>query len=128
MAITLCDIKGCVFYGRYCRLHAVSGKEKKVHVIKPRSEKLAKVMKKEYVPQVKEMVAKNTACAVKSPVCTGKAQGFHHLVGREGKNLTGKKKIPCCNKCNGHIESNDAWARSQGLKLSKHSNYKRSKT
>lgn len=127
MADTLCDIKGCASYGRYCRLH-VAGKEKKITVIKPRSKKLDKIMRKEYVPHVKEMVSKGTECAVKSPVCTKMAQGFHHLEGREGKNLTGKKKIPCCNACNRHIESNDAWARSQGLKLSKHSNYKRSKT
>ena len=84
-------------------------------------------MKEEYRPQVKEMVEANTACKVNSTVCTGKAQGYHHLAGREGKELTGKNKIPCCNMCNQFIEANDAWARANGFKLSKHANYKREK-
>jgi hypothetical protein len=102
-------------------LHPGGGlKEKKP--IAPRSKKLAEVMRKEYVPQVKEMVKKNTPCKVNSPVCTKKAQGFHHLQGRIGANLTDKKKkIPCCNPCNRFIEENDAWARANGLKLSKFS-------
>jgi hypothetical protein len=127
MRAPLCTVKGCINQGRYCRLHP-SGSLKEPKKIAPRSEKLAKVMKKEYVPQVKEMVEANTPCKVKSPVCTGKAQGFHHLKGREGKLLTDKRhKIPSCNPCNRFVEVNDAWARANGLKLSKHANYKREK-
>jgi hypothetical protein len=114
----LCKVKGCLNEGRYCRLHP-SGSLKEPKPIAPRSKKLSEVMKKEYVPQVKEMVEKNTPCKVKSPVCTGKATGFHHLVGRLGKELTGKRKVPCCDPCNSFLESNDAYARANGWKLSK---------
>ena len=88
---------------------------------KQRSKKLDKVMRKEYVPQVKEMLEANTPCKVQSAVCTGMAEGFHHLVGRIAGALTGDKKIPCCNMCNRYIEKNDAWARANGWKLSKFS-------
>ena len=122
----ICSVKGCINEGRYCRIHPV-GSLNKQKPIAPRSKKLAAIMRKEYVPQVKEMIADKAECKIKSPVCIKKAQGFHHLQGREGKNLTGKKKIPACNPCNLFIEKNDAWARANGFKLSKHSNYKREK-
>lgn len=119
-----CTIKGCPYEGKtFCRVHGVGISTRKQE--KPpakRSKKLDKTMRKQYVPEVKEMVKKNTECAVKSPVCTGFAQGFHHLVGRIGELLTNrKKKIPCCNPCNRFIEKNDAWARANGFKLSKFS-------
>lgn len=115
----ICTEKGCPFEGRYCRRHlGASLKEEKP--IAPRSKKLEEVMKKQYRPQVKEMVDAGTMCVVKSPVCTGRAQGFHHLQGRIGKNLTDpKKKVPCCNACNRTIEQNDLWARNNGWKFSK---------
>lgn len=119
--MNLCTVKGCLNGGRYCRLH-ISGTIKEVKLIAPRSKKLTEVMKKEYVPQVKEMIKEKTACKVNSPVCAKKAQGFHHLAGRIGTLLTDKKKkIPCCNSCNLYIETNDAWARQNGFKLSKFS-------
>lgn len=128
MSIVKCIVKGCENKGRYCRKHP-GGKLKVPKKIAPRSERLAKVMKKDYVPQVKEMVERNTPCKVKSPVCTGMAQGFHHLEGKENlQKRVGKNKIPCCNPCNQFIEQNDLWARTNGWKLSKHSpNYKRQK-
>jgi hypothetical protein len=68
------------------------------------------------------MVEKGTVCKAKSPVCTGLATGFHHLKGRTGELLTDKRHlIPCCDLCNQFIEKNDAWARANGLKLSKFS-------
>ena len=120
MIKTLCNTTGCRNYGKYCRLH-ISGSLSKPKPIAPRSKKLEQVMKKEYRPQVKEMIEANTPCKVNSPVCTKVAQGFHHLAGREGKNLTGVNKIPCCNMCNQWCEVNDAAARSKGWKKSKFS-------
>jgi hypothetical protein len=123
----LCTVVGCLFNGKYCRLHP-GGKLKNPTKLKPRSDKLEKVMRKEYRPQVKEMVEANTPCNVNSPVCTKVAQGFHHLAGKEGELLTNReKKIPCFNMCNLFIEENHAWARANGFKLSRHANYKRSK-
>lgn len=123
MSANRCTEKSCVNYDKpYCRLHGVGiSTAKKPAPVKPRSEKLDKKMKKQYVPKVKEMVAANTKCAVKSPDCIKIAQGFHHLQGRDGEQLTGKAKIPCCNPCNVYIEKNDSWARSKGLKKSKFS-------
>lgn len=119
----LCQKKSCPNHGRYARYCGHwNGSVKEIKKPAPRSKKLAETMKKEYVPQVKEMVEAGTACKVKSPVCIGKAQGFHHLAGRIGEMLTEKKrKIPCCNPCNRFIEENDAWARANGLKDSKFS-------
>lgn len=120
----VCSIKGCLNFGKpYCRAHGVGiSVKKQPKAIVKRSKKLERVMQKEYRPQVKEMVDAGATCKVKGPVCTGMAQGFHHLAGRLGKLLTdNKKKIPCCNACNVFIEQNDAWARANGFKLSKFS-------
>lgn len=114
----ICTDPDCYNYQKYCRRHP-SGNLKEKKPIAPRSKKLATTMRKEYVPQVKEIVEKKTRCSVLSPVCIGEAQGFHHPEGR-GENLL-KKKIPCCNPCNGWLEVNDAWARANGFKLSRHS-------
>jgi hypothetical protein len=116
----LCKIPGCINEGRYCRIHP-AGSLKKPKPIAPRSKKMEEVMRKEYRPQVKEMIKEKTLCAVNSPVCTKIAQGFHHKKGREGQELTGENKVPCCNMCNTWIEKNDAHARAMGWKLSKHS-------
>lgn len=120
----VCTVKKCVNYSKtFCRLHSVGiSVKKQPKPIAPRSKKLEEVMKKEYRPEVKEMVQKNTPCKVQSPICTKIAQGFHHLAGRLGTLLTDKKKkVPCCNACNTFIEKNDAWARSNGWKESKFS-------
>ena len=124
MSHKLCDVAGCYNYGKYCRLH-ISGSLSLPKPIAPRSKKLEDVMKKEYRPQVKEMIEAGTPCKIGSPVCTKIAQGFHHKKGREGNELTGKNKVPCCNMCNQWIEKNDAHARAMGWKESKHKNYKR---
>lgn len=126
MKQTNCEVRGCRNEARYCRLH-ITGSIKTPKPVAHRSKKLSEVMKKEYVPQVKEMVEKGTACSVNSPVCTKKAQGFHHPAGRIGKELLSKKKIPCCNPCNVFMEQNDLWARNHGFKVSRHANYKREK-
>lgn len=121
----ICKIKGCINEGRYCRIHP-QGALKPVKPIAPRSKKLEEVMKQEYRPQVKEMVAAGTLCKIGSPVCTKVAQGFHHKKGREGQLLTDDKhKVPCCNMCNQFLEKNDAWARANGHKESRHQGYKR---
>jgi hypothetical protein len=66
-------------------------KEKKP--IEKLSKDRKKVQKKQYIPLVKEMLAKNPKCKVKSPVCSGIAQGLHHISGRIGDKLLEKKKL-----------------------------------
>jgi hypothetical protein len=122
----LCQNKACSNYLKYARYCGhLNGSLNKPKPVAPRSKKMEQVMRKEYRPQVKEMVEAGTLCSIGSPVCTKVAQGFHHKEGREGKALTGKNKVPCCNACNLWIEKNDAHARANGWKDSKHKNYKR---
>lgn len=89
--------------------------------IKPRSKKLSDLMKKEYVPQVKKMIEAKTPCSLKTEMCTGKAEGFHHPYGKASKELLLKEKVPACNACNLWVEVNDKEARERGLKKSKFS-------
>lgn len=120
MKQTNCTVDGCPNKGRYCRQH-LSGIAPKKQRIDPRSAKMEKLMRKEYVPQVKEAVAAGTACAIKTEVCTGFAQGFHHPFGKASEELRLTNKVPCCNPCNVYIEANDAYARQMGWKKSKFS-------
>jgi hypothetical protein len=118
----LCNIKGCINYGRYARLCGhFSGRSVKPKPVNPRSEKLGKLMQKEYVPQVKQMVEAGTKCVIGSPDCTKIATGFHHPYGKASTELRMKEKVPCCDPCNLWIEKNDAAARAKGWKKSKFS-------
>jgi len=91
---------------------------------KPKSNGIAKVsdkrkvLNKEY-SKVSKPLWKDKDCKVRSPECTGKAEGMHHLQGKENKDklLDIKKMVPACNRCNTYIESHHEWAVSQGLKL-----------
>lgn len=123
----LCTVKGCIFYGKYCRIH-LDGSIKEAKPIKQFSKKREAVQRKEYRPLVSEVLKEHPHCKVKSPVCTGMAEGLHHLQGREGDNLTDKRLvIPACNMCQLFIEENSLWARNNGFKISRHANYKRVK-
>jgi hypothetical protein len=124
----ICSIPSCRNYQSYCRLHqgytvpvkSEIPKKSDKQPIRKRSKKLAKVMRKDYVPQVKKMVEEQTECELKTEVCTGMAQGFHHPHGRTGELLM-KKKVPSCNPCNLWVEVFDKEAREKGLKKSKFS-------
>jgi hypothetical protein len=114
-----CTVKGCLSYGRYCRLHP-NGSLKETKPIKPLSAKRQKIQQTEYGPAAKEYLKKNPLCKIRSEVCTGKAEGVHHKAGRIGDKLTDQRYwMPACNKCNSYVEQNDLWARSNGFKLSK---------
>lgn len=121
MIKSVCTIKGCPNHGRYCRIHP-AGEWKEPKKPAQFSKKREEVNKKVYSPLVAEVLKANPNCTVKSPVCTGKAQGLHHLKGRTGELLTDRENVvPCCNPCNQFIEKNDAWARANGWKKSKFS-------
>lgn len=65
--------------------------------------------------------ALNPFCAIKSPVCTHRTQGVHHLKGKATIELLMNKKwwLSACNPCNDYVEANSAWAYENGFKLSK---------
>ena len=99
--------------------------------LKPTTEKkvpkpIAKVSEKRkkenkvYKKQVKAAAKKDDRCKVKSPVCTGKAQGLHHIQKRSPANLTDvNNQLPACNACNLYIEENSEWAKNNGFTISR---------
>lgn len=94
-------------------------KEKKPARIKPMSKK-RQIKQREYRKIVAEMLEKDNRCKVKSPVCTGKAQGLHHKVKRSPANLTDiNNLIPCCNACNLFLETDVEWGVENGFVKSK---------
>lgn len=116
----ICTVKGCLNEGRYCRLH-LTGSYKEPKAIAKESDK-RKPLNREYKAYVKELLKVRSMCEIKAPGCTGEAQGGHHKAGRIGELLIDPKFIiPACNHCNSYVEKNDAWARQNGFKLSKHS-------
>lgn len=78
--------------------------------------------KSKYSERSKE--AQGKPCAVRSPVCTGVAQGLHHILSRgaagglEAAERMGPKPIPSCNPCNEYVEGKGrAWAKKRGLRM-----------
>lgn len=84
------------------------------------SEKRQKLQVK-YNKLVKEMLADNKMCEIKSPDCTGVAEGLHHIEKRSARNLLDKTKLKrSCNYCNTFVENNVSWAEKKGFIISKH--------
>lgn len=104
--------------GGYCIHHAKHFSGAKVadkpKPISRESEKRKK-LNKEYKAIVKKELGSGKKCEVKSPVCTGKAQGMNHIQKRSAKNLIEKTNLtPCCNACNMYIEEHPCWAKENG--------------
>jgi hypothetical protein len=64
---------------------------------------------------------KDLPCQIKSPVCTGMAQGVHHRKGKATIKLLLDKRywMRACNQCNSYVESHHEWAARLGFKLSR---------
>lgn len=58
-------------------------------------------------------------CRLHTPVCTGKAEHFHELVGRAqgGSTVDPRNLTPACDRCNGWVEDNPAISRKYGWKV-----------
>lgn len=81
-----------------------------------------KVEQRQYSKGVSEAIAADPFCKVKSPVCTGKAQGQNHKQKRSPKNwLLPENRENCCNACNLYIELNKDWAEKNGHFISRFS-------
>lgn len=90
--------------------------------VKPIPKKSAKMKNdlKEYNKIKKEMLAEDDRCELRSPVCTGTAQGLQHTK-RRGINLLNKKYLlRACNACNGWCEDNPVEAVELGMAKSVH--------
>ena len=60
------------------------------------------------------------SCQIKSPVCTGKAQGANHKQKRSPKNMLDKKNLErSCNACNRYVETHVEWAKENGHSVSR---------
>lgn len=104
-------------------MHYPGAPPKPIAPIKKVSEKRALINRKEYEPAKKEVKKeKGNVCLVNSPVCIKEPVRIHHLKGKSSRELLSDKKymLPCCDPCNGYIESHTAWAKQNGFKLSKH--------
>jgi len=60
-------------------------------------------------------------CQIKSPDCTIKSQGIHHLKGKATEELLMDETLwkSACNACNLYVEVNAKWGFDTGNKLSK---------
>ena len=93
--------------------------QKEVKAIAKMSAK-RKEVNKEYKKIVKSKLKENPDCVVKSPECTGKAQGLNHKQKRSPKNLTELANLEnCCNACNAYIETHPKWAKANGHFISR---------
>lgn len=106
-------------YRRNLKLGIAKPTEKNPTKIKKESDKRAK-LNRQYAKESKPRW-QGKDCRVRSPDCTRKAQGMHHLAGKDTaeKLLDPNNQIPCCNACNTYVEQHDAWARVNGFKLSR---------
>lgn len=107
----------------FCFLHAIHFAGEK---IKTKPQPIAKVsekrkeINKEYKKISKAKMKVDDRCKVKSPVCTGKAQGQNHKQKRSPKNLIDINNLEnSCNACNQYIENNTEWAKNNGHLISR---------
>ena len=107
----------------YCFLHNAKMGNPKAEKVKLPIAKVSvkrKQINKEYDKIKAEILTTDDQCKIRSPVCTGKAQGLNHKQKRSPGNLTKRNNlIGCCNACNSFLESNDAWARKNGHTVSR---------
>lgn len=98
---------------------AYAGELKNKAPIDKKSDKLTK-QEREYKKIVKEMLATDDRCELKTPVCTGKAEGLHHMK-RRGINLLNRKYLKrACNACNSWCEKNPKQALELGMSVLVH--------
>lgn len=117
-----CNEPTCKNFGRFNRYcgHGEAEIEQPEPIAKV-SEKRGKINKLEYKPKMKQFIADNPECQMKTKVCSGSTQCVHHSKGRQSteKLLNVKWWKASCFKCNTWVEMQDAEARSKDLKLSK---------
>lgn len=87
--------------------------------VRKKSKKLA-TREREYKKIVAEMIHESNLCELTTPVCTGVAEGLHHMKGRGIHLLTRKFLKRACNACNGYVERHPAYALENGLSVSRH--------
>lgn len=70
---------------------------------------------------VADKIKNDPRCTIKSPVCTGIAQGGDHTQKRSPSNFINPDNIkPACNACNLYKELNVQWSIDNGHSISRH--------
>jgi len=107
----------------YCVCHKIysdTPAEKKAPYKIPNKSANAKKTDRKLKKIVDDLKLINPACQLKTPVCTGYAQGSDHIVKRSPKNVTDKNNIVlACNACNSWKEANSKKAKEMGISKSK---------
>ena len=121
-----CDYPTCsriIERGRHCFLHAKDfepPKEKKKQGGIAKVSDKRKEINKEYKKIKEDIISKDDRCKIKSPDCTGKAQGLNHSQKRSPSNLTALNNlVACCNPCNLYLETHSKWAMANGHTISR---------
>jgi hypothetical protein len=117
----ICQVKGCINEGRYCRLHL----NYSIPVVKEvnKVSDNQKETLKEYKKVRAAYLAKNTQCKAKLEGCKGKATEVHHMAGKSCRELYLETKLflAICHHCHEIITKNSAFAIQSGLSVSRHS-------
>ena len=119
-----CEVKGCVNHGKYARYCGhFTATVKEVKPIAKVSEPLKEDLK-EYKKVRDQFLKENPFCEAGLKGCGVKATEVHHKRGR-GKNLVNVETfLAACHSCHKIIEENPAFAKANGLSLSRLTNSK----
>lgn len=122
MKQTNCEVKGCLNFGRYARYCGhFTATAKEVKQIAKTGEKLKEDLK-EYKPIRDQFLKDNPFCEAGLKGCGVKSSEVHHKRGR-GKNLSKVETfLAVCSSCHSLIENNPAFAKANGLSLSRLTN------
>jgi hypothetical protein len=123
MKKSICTVKKCPCYGRYCRTHGIASL-KPLPTIKKESEKRAEVNRKEYGPKARKFVKDHPKCqAGIEGICTGASKCVHHKKGRHSKEdlLDERYWLAVCFNCHRTLEENPVFAKQHGFSISRHS-------
>jgi len=127
----LCKFPGCTRWlttkGGFCVSHAkyFGGTTIKEETPKPIAKKSSKRIEEDkvYKKAISDLRKISDKCEIKSPVCTGKMQGGHHVQKTSPKNRNDKSNIKrSCNACNLSSEMHPGWAEEKGHSKSRFKN------
>lgn len=121
MAIKLCDIPTCYSYQKYCRLHSSTQVKEKEPIAKVAES--SKKSQGEYNRKCAKFKKEHPLCQAKlKDICKKVTADIHHMKGKASKEdlLNEKYWLAVCRACHDHLHANPAFAREQGLSVSRH--------
>lgn len=118
-----CKFPGCRFSSEsngYCIRHKIYSGTTTPKVVYQIPKKSAKMKNDDKILAAMKKLETSNDCELKSPVCTGKMQGYDHQQKTSPKNRTDRKNLKrACNACNSYKEKNPAWAKENGFHVSR---------